>query len=865
LRRKQRESNVGTSDSDLFFDICLKISDGSPICRRMETENWQLSATIKSPQNYDILAKMWCFCTSFSAMKEKTTDTGAVLDFGALPYATHTRLTVPVTILKGKNPRPVRHMTLSELLAEIETTTIAKLNHAKAMVIAYEQYLQNVEKGIEYPKKGYETEKDQLYGFQLGHFSYRNDENESCLEYVPCQVFDLDGCQSTYDVFLFREKLKELAYVFAAFASPSGYGLRILIWTNATYDTHIAIYLQILEKLCIHLGVTTDKRNGTHFDTTCKNQSRHFYYVAIDPKAFYLHLESQTLEIQIAAPVIKEKVLPPVEKKAILSPKVPSSDSYTYIDALNDEVKIEYLLKNMDMNKPRKIQCFYFGCVCRENKVDFEAARRTAVHRFYDSEQKNPEKVIEAQLKDGYNYSQVRYDDAQFIAFLRNTHNVIIKSNKNPVTTTDAIIEQNGKVLDLENKYPSDTFYAHLPQILKQCTDALKNDMDKHVFFNGALSTLSSLMGCVSGIYDGKRLYPSFYTYIVATGGAGKGALDYARQIVLGVARKIQEDNEKGDSKKTLFLPTNIGNTQFVQKLAENKGIGLFFETEGCIVAKMSKSENMDLSDTLRKGYHHEMLLLARKTEKIDIYIPTLRLSVLISGTLSQLFPTIKDGEDGLLSRFNYLFLSGNYQFKNVFDRDQNQKQMQVFHEISEKMVLLYELLQNRTITFELTELQEQHFVATFQETKAYMMDYCEEKGEKSKEIFSGIMNRIGVICFRTAMILTVLRSFEENQFKIDNSEGIQNEIIVCNEMDFKTAMDFAELSRNNAYAVFNRLPQPKIQSIDNTADINKAEFKAKHFQEAFELSKKGKSYAEIAKIIFGDEKLKGTIHRWLH
>jgi hypothetical protein len=794
-------------------------------------------------------------------MKEKTTDTGTVLDFGALPYATHARLTVPVTILKGINPRPVRHITLSELLAEIETTNVSKLNHAQSYVCAYEQYLQNVEKGIERPKKAYDTEKEKLYGFQLGRFSYRSDEKAHCLEYVPCQVFDLDGCKSTYDVFLYQQKLKALDYVFAAFASPSGYGLRILIWTTTTSETHEAIYLQIVALLCNHLGVTTDKRNGTHFDTTCKNQSRHFFYVAIDSKSFYLNLDSKILELTVLPPPVPEKVLPRIEKKG--NPK--SDDGYTYIDALNDDVKIEYLLKNIDKSKPRKIQCFYFGCVCHENNVAFEAAKQTAFQWFYDSEQKNPEKVIEAQLKDGYNYSQVRFDDAQFIAFLRNTHNVIIKSNKNPVTTTDAIIEQKRKVLDLENKYPSDTFYAHLPKILKQCTDALKNDMDKHVFFNGALSTLSSLMGCVSGIYDGKRLYPSFYTYIVATGGAGKGALDYARQIVLGVARKIQEDNEKGDSKKTLFLPTNIGNTQFVQKLAENKGIGLFFETEGCIVAKMSKSENMDLSDTLRKGYHHEMLLLARKTEKIDLTIPTLRLSVLISGTLSQLFPTIKDGEDGLLSRFNYLFLSGNYQFKNVFDRDQNQKQMQVFHEISEKMVLLYELLQNRTVTFELTEPQEQHFVATFQETKAYMMDYCEEKGEKSKEIFSGIMNRIGVICFRTAMILTVLRSFEENQFKIDNSEGIQNVIIVCNEMDFKTAMDFAELSRNNAYAVFNRLPQPKIQSIDKTADINKAEFKAKHFQEAFELSQKGKSYAEIAKIIFGDEKLKGTVHRWLH
>jgi hypothetical protein len=795
-------------------------------------------------------------------MKEQTTDTANVLDFGALPYATHARLTVPVTILKGKNPRPVRHITLSELLAEIETTTIAKLNHAKAMVIAYEQYLQNVEKGIEYPKKGYETEKDKLYGFQLGHFSYRNDEKESCLEYVPCQVFDLDGCQSTYDVFLFREKLKELAYVFAAFASPSGYGLRILIWTNATYDTHIAIYLQILEKLCTHLGVTTDKRNGTHFDTTCKNESRHFYYVAIDPKAFYLNLESQTLEIQISAPVIHEKSLPPNEKKGIAPTQVPASDSYTVIDSLNDAVKIEYLLKNIDKSKPRKIQCFYFGCVCHENNVAFEAAKQTALQWFYDSDQKNPEKVIEAQLKDGYNYSQVRYDDAQFTAFLRNTHNVIIKSNKTPieVTPTNTPVENRAEKLDLETKYPSTAFYARLPQLLKQCTDALTHEMDKHVFLWGAFPAISSLCSDVSGIYDKKKVFASYYTYIVATGGAGKGALDYARQLVLAVAQKLQAENEK----KRLFVPTNIGNTQLVQKLQDNGGSGLFFETEGGIVAKMAKSENMDLSDTFRKGFHHETLSLGRKMENLNIFMQQLRLCVVISGTFSQLLPTIKDGEDGLLSRFNFLYLTGNYEFKNVFDRQNRDNVMAVFAKTAQKMVLLYDLLQNRKVSFDFTETQELHFYAIFYKHKAYMMNYLSDRGEVAMEIFSGVMNRIGLMTFRAAMILTILRAFEEGRFETIEPNDTDL-LIFCNEDDFKTALEWAEFARNNALAVFNRLYQPKIQSIDKTADINKAEFKAKHFQEAFEWYKKGKSYAEIAKIIFGDEKLKGTIHRWLH
>jgi hypothetical protein len=469
---------------------------------------------------------------------------------------------------------------------------------------------------------------------------------------------------------------------------------------------------------------------------------------------------------------------------------------------------------------------------------------------------------VEAQLKDGYKYSLVRYDDAQFIAFLRKTHNVIVKSNSEPVGTTTATvpIEKNDRKLDLEKKYPHAAFYARLPTILKQCTDVLTHEMDKPVFLWGAFPAISSLCCDVSGIYDKKKVYSSYYAYIVATGGAGKGALDYARQLVLGVAQKLQEEN----AKRILFVPTNIGNTQLVQKLHDNGGRGLFFETEGGIVAKMSKSENMDLSDTLRKGFHHEMLLLARKMDKLDIAIHELRLSVVISGTFSQLLPTIKEGEDGLFSRFNYLYLTGNYEFKNVFDRQNSENVRTVFAETAQKMVLLYELLQNKNCTFEFTPEQEVSFLNFFKEQKNEMMSYLSDRAEVAREIFSGAMNRIGLMCFRAAMILTVLRSFEEGHLE-KKGENTPEIVLICQEDDFKNALEFAELARNNALAVFERLPTPKIQLPQKQEGEDKAAFKAKHFKEAFELKKTGKSYAEIARIIFGDEKLKGTIHRWLH
>jgi VirE N-terminal domain len=193
-------------------------------------------------------------------MKKKSPDTLTVLDFGVLPN--HPRLTVPVTLFKGTSAEPFQCITLGNLLSEIETTDINKLKDSQSMVCLYEAYLQNGDKA---QKAAYDKKKVTLNGFLMGNFSKRGDAKSNCVEYVPCLVFDLDGCKSTYDCFLYHTQLQELDFVFATFPSPSGYGLRILVWTTATYETHRIVYQQILAALCAHLNITTDRNDGIHF------------------------------------------------------------------------------------------------------------------------------------------------------------------------------------------------------------------------------------------------------------------------------------------------------------------------------------------------------------------------------------------------------------------------------------------------------------------------------------------------------------------------------------------------------------------------------------------------------------------------
>jgi hypothetical protein len=214
------------------------------------------------------------------------------LNWGTLLPATKARLNAPVTIYRGINAVPVTHITLHALLSEIQSNDLKRLALSQKMVIAYEKYLEDVQNGQSEPKKTYTALKESLNGFSIGHFTYRKNEKESIAEYVPCLVFDLDGCISTYQTFEFFEKLKTVPYVFAAFPSPSGHGLRIMVWTTATYETHRILYGSILTSLGTFLGITTNKNEGVHLDSACQNESRFFYYTAIAPKEFYLNLES---------------------------------------------------------------------------------------------------------------------------------------------------------------------------------------------------------------------------------------------------------------------------------------------------------------------------------------------------------------------------------------------------------------------------------------------------------------------------------------------------------------------------------------------------------------------------------------------
>jgi hypothetical protein len=114
-----------------------------------------------------------------------------------------------------------------------------------------------------------------------GTFQKRSDD--AILEHSGLICLDFDGYKTKRDMLEFKESLKEDAYVMAAFVSPSGDGLKVIVKIPADKENHKR-YFDALEK---HFNVP-------EFDVTSKNISR-VCYESYDPN-IHINTESSVWE-----------------------------------------------------------------------------------------------------------------------------------------------------------------------------------------------------------------------------------------------------------------------------------------------------------------------------------------------------------------------------------------------------------------------------------------------------------------------------------------------------------------------------------------------------------------------------------------
>ena len=354
-----------------------------------------------------------------------------------------------------------------------------------------------------------------------------------------------------------------------------------------------------------------------------------------------------------------------------------------------------------------------------------------------------------------------------------------------------------------------------LPMLLRDIVDKSVSAEDADMLLAGAMATMSATLPNVYGVYDRRRVYPNLYLFVSAEASVGKGRLALCKELVKPIHRELRTQylvevemikkalEEKGKRtdgieirvpQKALFLPANASSTAVYQTLNDNGSRGLIFETEGDTLANMLKSDYGNFSDGLRKAFHHEMVSYMRRKEREWVEIEEPQLSVVLSGTPRQIESLMPNVENGLFSRFLLLRLALREEWKDVFAKEVGcESDDEVFAEFGRRFFRFYRHLcdLDDEVQFVLTRKQEQAFNSRFGALQSEMIS-----GEGYDMVAS--VRRLGLITFRLAMILSVLRLEGE---EIDSSRQL-----ICADEDFGVAMTLMEALVEHSLAVYHEL-----------------------------------------------------------
>jgi len=371
----------------------------------------------------------------------------------------------------------------------------------------------------------------------------------------------------------------------------------------------------------------------------------------------------------------------------------------------------------------------------------------------------------------------------------------------------------------------SEDIYNELPDLLKECTNLFQDKLEKDVFLIGAIGVLSACFPNIEGTYFETQYSPHLYVFITAPPSSGKGVLKWSKYLGQTIHDKLMENsklqkskyelelNEYNNMNKTeraefekpiappfqmFFIPANSSSAGFTDVLADNGFHGIMFETEADTMAQTLKQDWGSYSDILRKAFHHEDISQKRKDTYIEIKNP--HLAVVLSGTPRQVHNLMPDEENGLFSRFLYYAFEDNGGFKNPFNSQNKIDFKEYFIEKSNDIYDLYTYLNslNKPIRFVFTDEQGNDLTSTFNK----MINRNRLLVGKS---FEANVKRLGLITFRIAMLLSGLRILETADI---------TDPIICNDADYKTAIQIAITLEKHAIEVFQKLPKHKLKGI---------------------------------------------------
>ena len=400
-------------------------------------------------------------------------------------------------------------------------------------------------------------------------------------------------------------------------------------------------------------------------------------------------------------------------------------------------------------------------------------------------------------------------------------------------SSEDSSSEREKKVGEIKGEFTNDvappppeqlpnfpeSLFPQLPEFLKRVVQVAVSAEEKDILLLGSITAISGCLPKLFGIYDGRKVFTNLFLFITAQASAGKGRLIHCRQLVNPIhkelrdrarelkqryeielaqynAAKGKDENAEKPAKppeKMLFIPANNSSTGAYQLLGDSDGRGIIFETEGDTLAQAFKSDYGNYSDGFRKAFHHETISYYRRTDREYVDIENPCLSTVLSGTPAQVSALIPSAENGLFSRFMFYSMNVRPVWKNVFESATDNGLEAYFDDLGNEFYSLYgNLMRMPEIQFTLTAEQQQKFNEFFSEIQQM---YITLKGLD----YMASVRRLGLVAFRLAMILSVLRIMEHGEIP---------EKMICENQDFNTVISMIRVLVIHSAKVYSELPQ---------------------------------------------------------
>ncbi len=601
---------------------------------------------------------------------------------------------------------------------------------------------------------------------------------EFLTQYNALIVLDLDNLG--VDLGRCQQCIIQEPYTRACFMSPSGQGLKILVAFNGMQSDHQQAFTQIADYYESLLAIKVD-RSGKDITRLCFMSHDPGVYYEPDSKVFDLQKDSNNMEKEYTRRF--DNCVGFTNKKQ------------NYISGNRNN--FIYLLAS-NCNRAGIPQ----AVALEKIKVDYDL----------------PLQEIQKTVASAYKHHQSEF----------NTLGI-----DHPPTE---ILEQMPSCLPT-------SIFSQLPDLLREASLSFEDHRERDVFLTGALTVLSAAIPKINGTYDRKTSYPNLFSFIVAPAASGKGALSFSKELGMAYHRNLVKAS-KAEQKQFLrdwqryelsvsqykrgkisdlpeapeeqafrlfYIPANSSSAMLIRHLQQNGGKGMLFESEADTLGNVLKQDWGGYSDLLRKAFHHEPIAYSRKLNKEFVEIDAPRLSVAISGTPGQVIRLIPSVEDGLFSRFLFYVFEVDPVWRDVSPRQWTGGIKALYDKLAKEVESMISFLESHPTRFELSSQQWDTLNAFFSE----QLQRVEER--YGREALS-IIKRLGVICFRLAMILTACRKYEDRN---------TTERLVCLDQEFEVAKKLVEVYMEHALYLYERLPQQESGALSKVSTSKESFYQA--------------------------------------